>query len=202
MRGGGFMHGFLHQPGAVGICVLAAVTPVSIVVGAVYARDRVDCHAIALGGVGLLFWIWAMAKVVTSGDSDWGALTFVPVVIGSILALRSHPERRAGSGYGGKLTRATTAMWQLSFACVCVLGNYLAVLFLLEPEGQMLRLYLMLGAAWWFSALVWTCTAIQSYVKTIKNSGGDVDFEEEALVAAGETVEGALTQKLRVLLAQ
>ena len=66
--------------GALGIAVLVLATPLAIGMGVFYARDRVDCHAIALSGTAVVFWLWAVYKCI-GGDQDYGAITFAVVLV-------------------------------------------------------------------------------------------------------------------------
>jgi len=187
-----------RDPGACAIAVLAVLTPLSITLGIAYARDRVQCHAIAIGLVALVFWAWAMYKVALTGDSDFGAMSFALVLLGTLPALRE-PDSAAREG---KAIRARTACCRLTGACVVVSVNYAAVL-LLTPGccERTFAIYLLLGTLWWAGAAMWTATALFSYVKCLNNSGG-VDFEAEALMEASEQVEGSMTGRMRLLIAQ
>ena len=192
----------LHQPGVLGIVVLAAATPLSIGLAAAYARDRVDFHAISLGSIGFVFWMWALAKVFRTGDHDYGAITFALVVLSSLASLCSHPD--GDTVRQGKLGRASRAMWRLGGSSLLVWSNYVLVLLQLgggSESAQPLRLYLLLGACWWGGAALWTCSALLSFVKSLKNSGG-IDLEAEALVTASENEDGAIPGRLRVFLGQ
>jgi hypothetical protein len=217
-----------RHPGACAIAVLAVLTPLSITLGIAYARDRVQCHAIAIGLVALVFWAWAMYKVALTGDSDFGAMSFALVLLGTLPALRE-PDSAAREG---KAIRARTACCRLTGACVVVSVNYAAVLLLTPgccertfaiylcvmrgderrvllctaasaPDGRAIesRGRSLLGTLWWAGAAMWTATALFSYVKCLNNSGG-VDFEAEALMEASEQVEGSMTGRMRLLIAQ
>ena len=186
---------FLDSPGGPGILALAVLTPAVLGVAVLLARDRVSCHAISLGTIGLVFWLWAMHKVVATGDQDFGALTFLLV----ILAAASSGKGGSDNSHNAKIARASRALWRLGTAALVVCTNYVLVLVLIDvPRG--FQMYLALGASWWGFAALWTCTALSSYSTQLRRNS-DVDLEAEALVEA-EELEYSVSSKAKVLLFQ
>ena len=200
----------LEQPGATAIIVLAIATPSSIALGVTLARDRIDCHSISLGFCALIFWVWALYKVVRTGAHDVGAITFALVLLAACTTVQWRIQHPGAGGYSttreAKVSRAVKAQWRLGFASIAVMLNYGLAALLLELEHDVFRLYLIFGAAWWACAASWTCTAFNSYVKQLKNSGG-FDAEEEALQELSELQDEdsswrALGGRWRTFLAQ
>ena len=191
-----FLAWLTHQPGALGIAVLLALTPVSIFVAVAHARDRVNCHAMALGMVSVVFWLWAVYKCAVLGDQDFGALSFAIVLIACCCVFNFDPR----AARDAKVKRASSALCRLCFACAAVCANYAFVLHQMAPGERVFSLYLGFGALWWGCATVWTWSALFSHMKSLKNS--EVDLEAEALVEASELEEHSVFARARVLLSQ
>lgn len=183
------------RPGERGLAVLCVVTAIFLAVGVIQSQDRIDCHAITLGGTAAVFWCWAVLKTGMSGgtDLDLGMFSFALVVAAaahSRRALHSSLQRRSS-----QLARAWSTLFLMSGGCCVVMLNYLHVLFSGTPDlRRSFTVYLMVGAAWWGFAGLWTATSLYSHVRTLQSTDGD--FESETLVEA----TGA--QRFRVLLAQ
>lgn len=166
-----------HQPGALGIGVLTLLTPLCIGIGVAFSRDRVGCHAIALGGTAAIFWVWAVYKVVTSGDQDYGAITFLLVIIAALTVLKSE-GRSSGSdaSYSAKIARVSAATWRLTLTCFVVAANYALVFMLIPGLPPAFQAYLLLGATWWASASLWSFSSLLAHMKALRSSGG-MDLE-------------------------
>lgn len=166
--------------------------------GIIFAKDRVSCHAFTLGGTALFFWLWAMYKVLTTGDHDFGALTFLLVLLAALTT--SSSSSRGYDTHDAKIARASAALWRLGSTSCVVCANYGLVLLLVDVPPTF-TVYLILGSAWWACAALWTCSALWSNVRSLRSSGG-VDHEAEMLVEANENLESSLASKARVFLFQ
>ena len=179
------------RPGDRGLLVLAIVTPLGVSLGVIFSQDRIDCHAIALGAVALVFWSWALYKVIARGDEDLGVISFALVMAA---AAYSRCALKAYAAKDTKLTRAWNSMFMLTAACAVCAMNYGYVLYVAPALTPRFQLYLAAGTGWWGFASVWTGSALYSYVRTLRNSA--VDYEAEALVESNQLT------RFRVLLAQ
>ena len=164
----------------------------SISIGVIFARDRVDCHALSLGLIAIVFWLWALAKVIVRGDEDLGAVSFAFVLAA---AAYSRWALKAFASSESRLERAVNSSILLSGAC-CIVGlNYAYVLITkYESLRPTFQLYLAVGVAWWGSAFMWTATSLYSYARSLRAQA--VDFETESLV------EGSYVKRFNTLLAQ
>ena len=179
------------RPGDRGLFVLAIATPLGVSLGVLFSQDRVDCHAIALSAVALIFWGWALYKVIARGDEDLGVYSFALVLAA---AAYSRYAMKAYAAKDTKLTRAWNSMFMLTTACAVCAANYGYVLYVAPALTPRFQLYLAAGAGWWGIASVWTASALFSYVRTLRSSA--VDFEAEALVDSNQLT------RFRTLLAQ
>ena len=102
------------RPGDRGLLVLAIVTPLGVSLGVIFSQDRIDCHAIALGAVALVFWSWALYKVIARGDEDLGVISFALVMAA---AAYSRCALKAYAAKDTKLTRAWNSMFMLTVGC-------------------------------------------------------------------------------------
>ena len=149
-----------YTPGVRGIIALPVMAALGQAIGMSYVRSHGGMHplgkvaenAILLCVMSGFFWCWAVYKVVTTGDRDWGAVTFL---IAFVAAFRTadlcvvHIARRSGRLPKGKspLLRMQTL---LPAACFLVMGNYLGVLVFVGPRLPLLvQTYLGLGTITW-----------------------------------------------------
>jgi hypothetical protein len=103
------------------------------------AAHNVQLHAIATGFVALVFWLWALRKVLTDGDPDLGVVSFGAVLAASWSGYLCGAQRESG--------RMRWQRWVLLGATALVTLNYLMALALPLPES--FKAYLGIGAAYW-----------------------------------------------------
>ena len=97
--------------------------------------------------VATVFWLWAVYKVIATGDHDLGALSFALVIAstGSVIrAANGLPKRRADLG---SLTRFVGG------SCAAVAVNYAYVLIKISGLPGSFQLYLVVGTAFWVAAV-------------------------------------------------
>lgn len=172
------------------MAVLTVMTLISVTVGIMFGTDRVSCHKIALSCVAVCFLLWAVYKnLQTETFEDYGVITFGLVLMVAALTPPLSASRDAN------IKRASTAMASFGVACTCVSAHYAWVLFTVPDLKPGLQIYLMCGALWWFSAMVWTVTVLFSHVLTLKRC--EIDLESQALMES-DSIQG----RFRLLLTQ
>ena len=183
----------LSRPGERGLVVLGLVTIVAIGFGVSYGHDRVSCHNITLSLVALLFFLWAVHKNIQNESfDDFGAITFALVLLAGACTPRYSP----GLTQKERMDRAVAAVTRLGITTACVCAHYAYVLFTLHDVKPSFKLYLLAGAVWWFSAMVWTVSALLSHIRSLQMQNTEHDLESEALM------EASTVGRFRVLLAQ
>ena len=157
------------QPGVPAILLLLGATFVGGVLGKYWiaarhykrplsgSRGRLLHFAIIVFTVSLPFWIWAVHKMATRGDHDYGVGTFAAVWVTACAAYREAYRPMRGVD-DTTLRAAFIAMIasQLSMAVSCglVAANYLYVLVIFEGLPRSFQAYLGIGVAWWSLAMV------------------------------------------------
>jgi len=104
------------------------------------AAHNVQHHAIATGVVALVFWAWALQKVLVHGDPDLGVVSFAVVIAASANGYRCGSQREP--------ERMRWQRWFLSGATVLVTLNYLLALVFIPLPGSF-QAYLAIGALYW-----------------------------------------------------
>mmetsp|Transcript_23881 Transcript_23881/g.39492 ORF Transcript_23881/g.39492 Transcript_23881/m.39492 type:complete len:156 (-) Transcript_23881:316-783(-) len=107
------------------------------------AAARVLIHSVATATVAGTFWLWALWKVIVTHDPDLGALSFALVLFS---CYNEYKTAMRGDG-------ASCQKKLLCLATAVIVSNYTYALSL--PLGSTLRLYMMLGAAYWTAAGLW-----------------------------------------------
>ena len=125
---------------------------------------RVVRTATVLLTVALPFWTWALYKVVATGDSDYGAVTFLLVIAACASILRGARSLDAPAYFKGALGRAAAVTrWSrlVAGATGLLAANYALVLLLIDGLPSTFQLYLALGACYWTVAgvLCWRALA-------------------------------------------
>ena len=139
------------------------------------------------------FWVWALYKVLGTNDLDYGALTFLLVILASTrtrrgaadlaastTALPSLEQREAGASRvaGMRLyMRASTGL---------VAANYLYVLATRQTEGSF-QVYLFIGAAYWIALGHWNVSILNSFER--QQRWGDAEQHAVSRTARGEMDE-------------
>lgn len=157
------------QPGVPAILLLAGTTFVGAVLGKYWIaarhykrplstqRGRLLHLAIVVFTVGLPFWIWAVYKMATRGDRDYGVGTFAAVLVTACAAYRE--AYRPMRGVDNTSLRAAfiamvASQLSLTIACALVAANYLYVLIRLDWLPISFQAYLGIGAGWWSLAML------------------------------------------------
>lgn len=105
---------------------------------------QIGQFAITLFTVALTFWLWAATKVLTAGAHDYGAATFLAVLV------TSFGTYKATLTHGDAFLRATYRLrLPLAGSCALVAANYLYVLLAVPSLPSSFQIYLAVGAAWW-----------------------------------------------------
>jgi hypothetical protein len=157
------------QPGVPAILLLLGTTFVGAVLGKYWiaprhykrplsgSRARLLHFAIIVFTVSLPFWIWAVYKMATRGDHDYGVATFAGVWVTACAAYRE--AYRPMRGVDDTTLRAAfiamvASQLSMAVACGLVAANYLYVLVILEGLPLSFQAYLGIGVAWWSLAMV------------------------------------------------
>jgi len=141
------------QPGIPALLLLAICALLGLWLGVMATGNQINdpgrrgvmVHAIATGTVALVFWLWAVKKVLLQGDADYGALSFAAVLVSS-----AHGYRCAVCLAPDFLTRQR---WLLLGSTTLVVSNYALVLGMDLPAT--FRVYLAVGAFAWACAGGW-----------------------------------------------
>jgi hypothetical protein len=106
------------------------------------AAAKVQAHALAVGLVGLVFWVWAVWNTATKGF-DLGAVSFLAAVAACGVGFR-----RAALPLD--TSACACQRWLLGGVCGFVALNY--ALGVVVVDGVTTRLYFGVGVAWWLAA--------------------------------------------------
>ena len=145
------------SPGTPALIVLAVATLAAFILGAHHrpipggernicsflAKAPPESRAVTTAAVALPFWLWALYKVVTSGDKDLGVVSFALVV--------------ASAGNVVRSPGAAGAPLALLVANALVSLNYLYPLLAYDLPSTF-RTYLVVGVVYWSVAAGWNWT--------------------------------------------
>ena len=141
-------------PGWPAVLVLILATALGRLRGA-RATGAVASRATAAQTVAACFWCWAAYKVAATGDHDYGALTFLPLLFWSSAAAR---ETGAAAAASPRAIRR-----RILWSCGLVAANYAYVLGAhLSDLPPGFRAYLALGAAYWPALGVWVARPLSA----------------------------------------
>lgn len=107
-------------------------------------KGQIGQFAITVFTVALTFWSWAVFKVLSFGAHDYGAATFLVVLV------TSFGTHKATLTHGDEFLRGTyRRRLPLTASCALVAANYIYVLLAVQTLPSSFRVYLALGASWW-----------------------------------------------------
>ena len=118
----------------------------TVIMSGAVATDvgQIGQFAITTFTVAMTFWLWATHKVLTAGAHDYGAATFIAVLVTSFATYRATLTHRDA------FLRATYRLrLPLTASCALVAANYLYVLLAIPSLPSSFQIYLAVGAAWW-----------------------------------------------------
>lgn len=111
--------------------------------------------------VAAVFWLWAAWKVVTTGDHDYGVVSFATVLIACALV-------SCCSRTGGPPTSPSVASLQqmcLAGSIGLVTANYLYVLLTISSLPWTFQLYLAVGATYWTAIGIWNSHGLRHEIR-------------------------------------
>jgi hypothetical protein len=96
--------------------------------------------------VAAVFWLWAVWKVVTTGDHDYGVVSFATVLMACAVVV-----------FGGATSHTMTYLQKILMAgsTGLVTANYLYVLLTISSLPWSFQLYLAVGASYWTAIGLW-----------------------------------------------
>jgi hypothetical protein len=90
-----------------------------------------------------VFWLWAAAKVVLTGDADLGCISFALLIAASVNTIRTASDHLKQAAAVMRLQQ------QLGGATAAVCANHLYVLIIASNLPGTFQLYLVVGVTFW-----------------------------------------------------
>eukprot|EP00811_Abedinium_folium_P005580 NODE_15138_length_1066_cov_4.129925.p2 GENE.NODE_15138_length_1066_cov_4.129925~~NODE_15138_length_1066_cov_4.129925.p2 ORF type:complete len:217 (-),score=43.53 NODE_15138_length_1066_cov_4.129925:416-991(-) len=122
-------------------------------------RRRVMSHALTVGIVAALYWVWAL-RHVADGDPDLGVLSFAIAFAGAVRGfLAAQPSDARHVKHHGIFS---------ALACILVCLNYClgTVFVVLRNMPWTLAVYFVVSAAWWVCAASYGAFAAHMLLQT------------------------------------
>ena len=120
----------------------------------------------------LVFWGWAMGKVIVDGTADMGVVTFALVMVASVYSCTlALPE--------SELPHIRRAAYAMGTACATVVANYAVVMVGASELTTIFRVYLVAGALVWSALAYVNARALLHHETCVERNLDVATFEDE-----------------------
>ena len=120
-------------------------------------------RATVTGLIALPFWIWALCRVVMSGIPDVGVISFLLVMIASVLNIK----------FINNMNHATCPAYLLLVCNIMLSLNYSLAAILIRDLSFTFYVYLVIGGVYWAFMALWNFKGYLFYVTLAKERNDD-----------------------------